>query len=362
MALFAVILVLVTDRQSHPGRLWAVPFIVLAWANIHGSFFLGPAVLGLAWLEDIHDRVPRPHQALVVAIVSVAAACVTPFGPGVWVYALGLSTNGLVSARITEWQPTSLHDLPGLLFFASVLAVITLLARRGTATAWPTLAWLGFFFAIGTYAIRGVAWWPLGAVAPVAGLLVTSRSWERRPIEPLGTPLMRRLNAVVAGILIVAGIALLPAWRPTDPDLDAPQGVVGMAPPGITASLRDLGRPGDRIFNPQAWGSWFEFELPDLAVAVDSRIELFPIEVWDTYNGVIAGVDGWQARLADWDVSFIVVPTKETDFAERLLLAAGVRFTLTTMAPSSPDPAADSCEYQHVEGTFRVRCRRAPGC
>ncbi len=81
MALFAVVLVLVTDRQSHPGRLWAVPFIVLAWANIHGSFFLGPAVLGLAWLEDLHDRVPRPHLALVVAIVSVGAACVTPFGP-----------------------------------------------------------------------------------------------------------------------------------------------------------------------------------------------------------------------------------------------------------------------------------------
>ena len=175
MALFAVVLVLVTDRRAHPGRLWAIPFIVLAWANIHGSFFLGPAVLGLAWLEDLHDRVPRPHLALVVALASVAAACVTPFGPAVWVYALGLSTNGLVSARITEWQPTSLHDVPGLLFFGSVVAVIALMARRGTRTAWPTLAWLGFFFAIGVYAIRGVAWWPLGAAAAVAGVLITSR-------------------------------------------------------------------------------------------------------------------------------------------------------------------------------------------
>ena len=52
MALFAILLVLVTDRRAHPGRLWAIPLIVLAWANIHGSFFLGPLVLGLAWLED----------------------------------------------------------------------------------------------------------------------------------------------------------------------------------------------------------------------------------------------------------------------------------------------------------------------
>ena len=60
MALFAIVLVLVTDRRAHPGRLWAIPLIVLVWANIHGSFFLGPVVLGLAWLEDVHDRVPAP--------------------------------------------------------------------------------------------------------------------------------------------------------------------------------------------------------------------------------------------------------------------------------------------------------------
>ena len=56
MALFAVVLLLVTDRRAHPGRLWAIPIIVLVWANIHGSFFLGPLVLGLAWLEDVHDQ------------------------------------------------------------------------------------------------------------------------------------------------------------------------------------------------------------------------------------------------------------------------------------------------------------------
>ena len=321
MALFAIVLVLVTDRRAHPRRLWVIPLIVLAWANIHGSFFLGPTVLGLAWLEDMHDRVERPHLALLVAIVSVAAACITPFGPAVWGYALGLSTNGFVTARITEWQPTSLRDVPGMLFFGSALAVVALIARRGSRTTWPTLAWLGFFFVVGVYAIRGVAWWPLGAVTAVAGVLVTSREADRSRPEPLGTPMMRRLNVVVVAVLTVVGIALLPVWRPTDPDLDAPQGVIGMAPPGITSALRDLAQPGDRIFNPQPWGSWFEFELPDLPVVIDSRIELFPAETWDAYDDVADGVDGWQARLAEWDVAFVVVGAKDETFAQRLMTA-----------------------------------------
>jgi hypothetical protein len=321
MALFAAVLVLVTDRRAHPRGLWAVPLLVLVWANIHGSFFLGPVVLGLAWLEDVHDRVPRPHQALIVAVVSLVASCITPFGPGVWAYALGVSSNPTVTQRITEWQATSLHDVPGMLFFGSALAVVTLVARRGARTSWPTLAWLAVFFVIGAYAIRGVAWWPLGAVAAIAGVLVTSRAPDPAHAAPLGTTVMRRLNLMVAGAIVLVGIVLLPLWRPLDPGLQAPAGVVGMAPPGITSALRDVGRPGDHLLNPQPWGSWFEFELPDLPVAVDSRIEMFPASVWDAYANVTAGIDGWQAQLDAWAVSITVVGAKDRDFFDRLTTA-----------------------------------------
>jgi hypothetical protein len=85
MALFAVLLYLVWDRNAHPERLWAVPVMVLVWANIHGSFFFGPLVLGLAWLEDLYDHVRRPHRTLLIGLVSAVAACVTPFGPAVWI-------------------------------------------------------------------------------------------------------------------------------------------------------------------------------------------------------------------------------------------------------------------------------------
>jgi hypothetical protein len=321
MAIFAVVLLLVVDRRAHPGRLWAIPILVIVWANVHGSFFLGPAILGLAWLEDLHDRAPGPHRVLLVAIVAAAAACLTPFGPGVWGYALGLSVNPAVTARITEWQPTSLRDVPGILFFAPALLVVAFLARRGRPTPWPTLAWLSFFFLIGAYAIRGVAWWPLGAVAAIAGLLVTERVGEPAQPEPAGTRLMRRLNLVVAGLIIAVGLVLLPVWRPTDPALDAPSGVVGVAPPGITTALRALIRPTDRIFNPQAWGSWFEYALPQAPVAIDSRIELFPDAVWDDYDAILAGDEGWAATLQSWGTTVVVVAAKDADFADRLTVA-----------------------------------------
>ena len=78
----------------------------------------GPLVLGLAWLEDLHDRVPAPGGRSPSASSASLAACLTPFGPAVWAYAVGLSTNPLVTERITEWQATSLRTCPGMLFFA----------------------------------------------------------------------------------------------------------------------------------------------------------------------------------------------------------------------------------------------------
>jgi hypothetical protein len=324
MALFAIVLLLVVDRRAHPGRLWLVPVLVAIWANLHGSFFLGPLVLGLAWLEDLHDRAPGARSVLLVTLVSTGAACLTPFGPLVWGYAVGLSINPQVTGRISEWQPTSLRSVPGILFFASVAAVVVLIARRGARTSWPTLAWLGTFAAIGTYAIRGVAWWPLGAVAAVAGALVAEPE-PKATAARVDPPLIRRLNVVLAAAIIVAGVALLPFWRPVDAGLQAPAGVVGNAPPGITAVLRDLAGPDDRVFNPQPWGSWFEFALPDLPVAIDSRIEVFPVEVWDAYERVVAGVDGWQDQLDTWGVTIVVAAGDEEDAFSARLTVAGWR-------------------------------------
>jgi hypothetical protein len=313
---FAVLLLLVTERRAHPRVLWAIPPLVLVWANIHGSFFLAPLVLGLAWLEDIHDRVEHPHRTLLVAIVSALAACVTPFGPSVWIYAAGLTTNSAVTNDIAEWQATSIRTIPGLIFFGSVFGVAIVIARRGRATPWPTLAWLAVFFLIGVYAARGIAWWPLAAVVAVAGLLAVEEPVPEAA-EPDPPPSFKRLNAAIVVAFVLVGIILLPIWRPVDPRTQAPEGILLYAPPGITAKLREVAQPGDRVFNPQEWGSWFEFTLPSLPVAMDSRIEFYPAQVWRDYSGVLAGSDGWEQRIASWAPTIAVMAKRDQAIVDR---------------------------------------------
>jgi hypothetical protein len=311
MTCFAITLWSLFLRRDRPRLLWLVPIVVALWANLHGSFVLAPVMIGLAWLEDVHDGAATARQTLLVGAASVLTACLTPFGPGVWAYAVGLTSNAGVTTRTTEWQPTSLRDPVGVLFFGSVVAVVALIARNGRRVAWPALLWLAVFAAIGIVAQRGIAWWPFVAVAVVSRELAVSGVRPSREGS-------RRINVTVAALVVIAVIALLPVWRPVDPRTKAPAAVLTDAPPGVTQALREIARPGDRVLNPQIWGSWFEFAVPEVLVAADSRIEIFPSTVWDELEAVGLGIGDWQDRLRRWEVSIVVAEADDVDFVGRL--------------------------------------------
>ncbi|MDQ2966269.1 MAG: hypothetical protein M3R57_10520, partial [Chloroflexota bacterium] len=216
LVFFALTLLLLAERRERPRLLWLVPLVVVAWANAHGSFFLGPVLVGLAWLEDVHDGSGGASRTFLVGLVAAVATLVNPFGPGVWLYATGLTTNPLVTERITEWQPTTLRSVPGLAFLASALLVAAFLARRGRTTPWPALAAFATFFLIGAWAVRGIAWWALGSAVMVAALVGAERG--RATLEKLER--QRPPNTVLAAVLVLAGLALLPMWRPLDRQLN----------------------------------------------------------------------------------------------------------------------------------------------
>jgi hypothetical protein len=236
-------------------------------------------------------------------MASVVAANVNPFGLRVWSYAVGIPTNRVVADAIVEWRSPTVRTGPGLLFFLSVAAVALLLVRSRRPVRWTTLLPLGAFFLIGLFAVRGVYWWALVAGPLVAGLLPAEmpRSLARDVRSPA--------NTAMAGVVLLVAVLGLPWMRATGPgDSEA---LLDHAPHGVTASLASVLQPGDRMFNPQLWGSWFEFRFPDNPVAVDSRIEVFGSSVWARYDRVSEAGAGWQAILDDWRIDVVVASRRQ---------------------------------------------------
>ena len=302
--LFAATVWAVSGRRTHPRRLWIVPLLVAVWANVHGSFFLAPLLLVLAWIEDRVDRAPVASRTFMMAPLSALASLLNPFGPKVWSYVASISTNPHITKGVTEWQPPTIRSLGGALLFGSVAAVVVILARRGGRTRWVHLLMLGVFLVLALDAGRNALWWGLAA-APVMARVLSETPSRRREVQEI--PL---INWIFAGVLVVAVAVTFP-WSLVGADRLHPGSRMQDTFPGITTELQRTLHPGDRIFNAQEAGSWLEFAFPRNPVFVDSIIEAFPDRVWRQDSDISNGREGWQSLLQRWNVRAVVLTTTQ---------------------------------------------------
>jgi hypothetical protein len=303
---FAAVVAILVYRRKHPLLLWLIPLVMIGWGNTHGSFFIGWAAIGVAALEDLAARSRLAVVTVVVGVLSVLATLIGPWGVAMWQYVIDLSTNPLIPELVTEWQASTLKDPTGLFFYLSVAIVVLLLVLRGRAISWWQLAWLAGLVVIGMMAVRGVAWWAIGA-APVVALLASGLAIRDRR---LGDPELDAPRGVgytaIASVLVLLVVVALPVWRPID-RVYGPQGVVRDAPRGVTEGLLAQAAASDRLLAEQTWGSWLEFAVPGLPLMVDSRIELFDRAIWGDYLHVVNARADWAEILDRWEVTLVAI-------------------------------------------------------
>jgi len=305
LLLFSLCLWALATRHEHPGRIWIVPIAVVPWANLHGSFPLALVLLGFAWIEDRRAE-PRLARTLILATAAAfAATFVNPYGARVWTYIWDLSTNPIVSKQVSEWKPPTIQSWTGGFFFASLLAVAAFFARRGRPVGWIPLLELGAFALLALQAGRGVAWWSLYAPVVVAGVLADP---ERRPATRADRSPM---NAIVIATLCLLTLLAIPTRFGTEPVTGGPAFML-FAPQHLLDAARPYAPPGTHVYTSQVYASWTEFSEPDLPVMVDSRIEIFPTDVWDDYFTVTNGGADWRAVLDRWDVNVVIAHPEQS--------------------------------------------------
>jgi hypothetical protein len=120
------------------GKAWshvALPALFALWANVHGSFALGIAIVFIFLAGEslpltraaMGGRPGAPARALVSFLACLAATLVNPFGAGVYLEALAHFQSPL-HGYVVEWKPEALSSPRGI-----VLAVYTLGLAAGFA-------------------------------------------------------------------------------------------------------------------------------------------------------------------------------------------------------------------------------------
>ena len=336
LLLFAAELYLLEVARTRPRVALLIPLLMPLWANLHGAFAVGIGllVIEVAAAARRRDR-PGVVRYLAVTAASMAGLLVNPWGARVLGYALSLPANRVVMAMITEWAPTNVRQLPGILVLPAVGVLVVALVRAPAPQRVPEqLLRMALLGGLAFWAVRGVAWF--GLALPVA-LCALARPHAARPAAAdRGAP---ALNALVLACLAAALVASAP---PVQRTLFDPRPELTAAPVAAADWLAANPQSG-RMFNYQRWGSYLEFRLgPRVQVGFDSRVELTPADRWDRYLAVVRG--RWDAeRLLDgWGVDHVVTSRRATPALVALLESSG-RWRLAFSM-------GDQLVYQRVEG------------
>jgi hypothetical protein len=257
-------LVRALDRGSRPS-LWLLPVMTL-WANLHGGFTLGLAMVGPIALEAVWNAAPAARRAVLsrwagFGLLALLAACATPYGPESILVTYRILGLGEALAIISEWRP---HDFSRLAAFevCLLLAIGFALQRGLTLPPLRILIVLGLLHLALAHdrnaEIFGLLA-PLVVAAPLARQLdaaETARSDAAAGLPPW--------KAGLAAILLVPTGAAFIATRALSP---AP----GITPAAAVEAVKRLN--AGPLFNDYDFGGYLLWS--GVAPFIDGRTELY---------------------------------------------------------------------------------------
>lgn len=295
----AELLILTLARRN---RRWLVtlPPLLLVWANIHGSFLLGLAVVALELVLSLrpldlrliaHRPLPVKTTAVTLLVCTIVSAFANPNGPRLFTYALRLSMNTQLGQLIEEWQSPNFHQLllVVLVFGPIISLVATLILRERQLDAFDLLLW-GCLLLATIHAQRFLPYLGLATGGLFAGASA-SRAGETRP------------SLLTAPLAVMLGAAIVLGGPHRAPGTPARSGA--SAEP--VAAVRWLGTHPGRVLSTYAWNDYLiHVGIP---VFVDGRTDLYfgtgVLNEWIRLDAVTVDPD---PLLQRWGVQYVLWP------------------------------------------------------
>jgi hypothetical protein len=293
VALSALLLLLARQSYRRAGRLWlAIPIFAL-WANLHGGFFVGLAVLVvytvITTIEDLAagDDLKRATRLCGVTAGCVLATLFNPDGIGNWFTVMHTLGNPLTRAMVSEWQPLLFkiaeewHKSPKtavsfalvIVPFAVLMLCFAIRPRGGDLALVVIAAMMG----VAAYlAVRNMALAVIASITPLcrhaALALEATRFGNPAPPAP-----RRRLHEMLVGAIALAVALATGLFSSSLPD-GYPQ------PQGAIEFIQAHGLHGN-VLDDFGWGEYLIFHLaPQSKVFVDSRYDMvYPQKVLEDY-------------------------------------------------------------------------------
>lgn len=321
--LLASAFLFVLDRYRRDGAgtflLW-LPALMLIWANSHGSFALGPALIAVYLVGSIAEKIlgwgdgPARTWKEIAILLGVLGLCgiaiaVNPNGVTLYAYPFQTLSSRAIQTYIQEWQPPDFQTLavqPFLWFLSATVGALALSRRRSALT--ETLLLVGLTYA-SLRASRQISIWVLVAApilsASIADILESLSPKTNLALVANPSRRAQMLNWVALSIVALAALLRVVSVSANQPNAER------QAYPADAVNFivqKNLTGP---IFNRYDWGGYLIWRLyPRERVFIDGRSDLYGLTedfVVQEYLKAYTGARDWREPLERYHVRLVLV-------------------------------------------------------
>jgi len=271
------------DRSKAPS--WLLLPVLALWANLHGGFVLGLALIGpigleALWCAERKHRVALALRWALFGIAALAACCCTPYGWNTLLGAAKILSLGKLLTMIWEWMPANFGTWT--FFEFALLGLIGLGFYRGLTLSVPRIILLLGLIDMALAHARNIEIFafivPLVLAKPLAeqlGTLLTGTAAVREGQPRSHLVVLAALGIVVAGSTSTQAFV---AHRPFS--------FLQIQMPVAAVDVLQK-RQAQRIFSTAPFGGYLVSR--DIKAFIDGRAELYGEQfVLDYFDAVMA--------------------------------------------------------------------------
>jgi len=294
----------------------ALPLGMMAWANLHGGFVVGLAVI---FLYCAADCALRKNAGLMIFTAAACAAVtlVNPYGLNFWRYLIPALLHP--RARIAEWRPPPLLAWDDFWGFR-LMFVLTLIAL---AAGWRGVSRKNFL-GLAVLALAAYLGWRSRRHGPFLGAAALAFAGPYFEAALQRFPARWKFNPLFALGILYAALALFAAVRFLPGASMQPLAPVGEDPVREVDILSRAGATGN-VATPFAWGSYVAWRLhPKIKISMDGRYETtFPESTFALNNDFFDHQGDWLRLCRDFKVDYVILDLQTERLRPEDLAAQG---------------------------------------
>jgi hypothetical protein len=274
-------LIRAVDQRSPPP--WFQLPLMAVWANLHGGFVLGlaliaPIALEALWQSEDGRRFAVAKQWSLFAIAALFASCCTPYLHNTLTAAAKIINLGPVLTLVSEWRPADFSTFGP--FEAALLGLIGLALHRGVVLSLPRIALLLLLTHMALSHVRSIE--VFAFLVPLA----MARPFRDQAAPPIPADAIdTRVSSLVStlGVLAVIGgsLALTQVYKAHHDFAFART----HSPAAALDTLRQ--HQATRIFNDYQFGGFLIAN--DIPTFIDGRAELYGEDFMINYLRAVEG-------------------------------------------------------------------------